>query len=74
MRKAYEIGFGTTDNELVLDRLNVKGRIPNWVEGTLLRNGPGRPAIKITVIGLTDLQCFTSLHSLMDKSLMRTNS
>ena len=41
MRKAYEIGFGTTDNELVLDRLNVKGRIPNWVEGTLLRNGPG---------------------------------
>ncbi|MBS4035137.1 MAG: carotenoid oxygenase family protein [Ignavibacterium sp.] len=41
MRKAFEIGFGTTENELVIDELQLKGKIPDWVEGTLLRNGPG---------------------------------
>lgn len=41
MRKAFEIGFGTTENELVIDELPLIGKIPEWVEGTLLRNGPG---------------------------------
>lgn len=37
----YELGFGTTGQEIVLDRLPVKGVLPAWLEGTLIRNGPG---------------------------------
>lgn len=38
---AYALGFGQTERELALDRLPVHGRFPDWLSGTLLRNGPG---------------------------------
>lgn len=41
MRKAFEIGFGTTEHEVSVDALPVQGKIPEWVQGELFRNGPG---------------------------------
>ncbi|TVQ00905.1 MAG: carotenoid oxygenase family protein [Balneolaceae bacterium] len=41
MRKAYQLGFSNVEDELVIDKLNVTGKLPNWIEGTLYRNGPG---------------------------------
>ncbi len=41
MRNAYDIGFGNSEQELIIDELELSGKLPNWVEGTLLRNGPG---------------------------------
>ncbi len=41
MSNVFELGFGTTEDEIVLDRLPVTGTIPEWVQGTLVRNGPG---------------------------------
>lgn len=41
MKKAFEIGFGVSEQEISVDRLPVSGKIPVWVQGTLLRNGPG---------------------------------
>jgi beta,beta-carotene 9',10'-dioxygenase len=37
----FELGFGQTEQELVVDRLPVRGQIPDWLRGTLIRNGPG---------------------------------
>ncbi len=41
MTTAFELGFQTTPHEIRLDRLPVEGYIPGWLQGTLLRNGPG---------------------------------
>jgi beta,beta-carotene 9',10'-dioxygenase len=41
MSKVFEIGFGKTENELNVNRLPVRGQVPSWLTGTLLRNGPG---------------------------------
>mgnify|MGYP006277862605 CR=1 FL=1 len=41
MRKAFEIGFGRTEQEIAVDSLPVQGQIPKWVHGELFRNGPG---------------------------------
>lgn len=41
MMSVFELGFGATENEITLDRLPVQGEIPEWVHGTLVRNGPG---------------------------------
>lgn len=41
MSNTPELGFGQTTPELVLDRLPVQGSLPDWLHGTLLRNGPG---------------------------------
>lgn len=38
----YRAGLATLPDAWVLDALPVEGRIPTWLEGTLLRNGPGR--------------------------------
>ncbi|MFD1152304.1 carotenoid oxygenase family protein [Saccharothrix hoggarensis] len=35
-------GFQTLDREAVVDRLDVRGRLPSWLSGTLVRNGPAR--------------------------------
>jgi beta,beta-carotene 9',10'-dioxygenase len=35
-------GFTTLDREVVIDRLPVSGRIPEWLTGTLIRNGPAK--------------------------------
>lgn len=41
MNDVFELGFGETKAEIALDRLPVQGAIPPWVQGTLVRNGPG---------------------------------
>ncbi len=38
---AYELGFKTEAPEVTLDNLPVQGQVPNWLQGTLVRNGPG---------------------------------
>ncbi len=37
----FTSGFGTTERELKLDDLPVRGTLPTWLRGTLIRNGPG---------------------------------
>jgi beta,beta-carotene 9',10'-dioxygenase len=41
MSQVYEHGFDAPTPEIALDDLPVQGRIPDWLTGTLLRNGPG---------------------------------
>lgn len=41
LRKAFEIGFGESSAELVIDKLPIRGKLPSWLEGSLIRNGPG---------------------------------
>ena len=38
----YGIGFSSQERELQLDHLPVQGRIPPWLSGTLIRNGPAK--------------------------------
>lgn len=38
---AHEAGFRSIDDEHVAVELEVEGTLPAWLEGTLLRNGPG---------------------------------
>jgi len=40
-RPGYLAGFETLDSEVALDSLPVEGAVPEWLDGTLLRNGPG---------------------------------
>jgi beta,beta-carotene 9',10'-dioxygenase len=37
----YDLGFSTTKQELSLNSLHVQGKIPSWLQGSLIRNGPG---------------------------------
>lgn len=39
--RVFELGFGNTESEIAVDRLPVEGTIPEWLTGTLVRNGPG---------------------------------
>ncbi len=41
MRTVFDLGFGVTEREMTLDQLTVQGRVPDWLRGTLVRNGPG---------------------------------
>jgi beta,beta-carotene 9',10'-dioxygenase len=41
MNSNFKLGFGKTENEISIERLPVKGQIPEWLSGTLIRNGPG---------------------------------
>ncbi len=41
MRKAFQIGFGSTKTELNIDKLSILGTLPEWLSGDLIRNGPG---------------------------------
>jgi len=38
----FRLGLTSQSNEIVVDRLPVSGRLPDWLRGTLLRNGPAR--------------------------------
>lgn len=40
-RPGYLAGFDTLDSEIALDALPVEGTIPEWLDGLLIRNGPG---------------------------------
>jgi carotenoid cleavage dioxygenase-like enzyme len=42
MPTGYQKGFTTLDREVMIDRLPVTGRVPGWLKGILVRNGPGR--------------------------------
>ena len=41
-RPGYLAGFETLEAEVDLDSLPVEGTIPEWLTGTLLRNGPAK--------------------------------
>lgn len=41
-RTSYAIGFSDLDQEVVVDRLPVEGKLPNWLTGALLRTGPAK--------------------------------
>jgi len=41
MSNAFNIGFGQTEQEVSITDLPIKGSIPDWLEGDLIRNGPG---------------------------------
>src|ERR1035438_8900377 len=38
----FERGFNDQQAELAIDSLEVKGAIPGWLSGALVRNGPAR--------------------------------
>ncbi|XWX03205.1 carotenoid oxygenase family protein [Aggregatilineales bacterium SYSU G02658] len=42
MSADYTLGLTTQPNELTQLSLDVQGRIPSWLRGTLVRNGPGQ--------------------------------
>jgi beta,beta-carotene 9',10'-dioxygenase len=37
----FQLGFGKTENEIQVDRLPIQGKFPEWLHGSLIRNGPG---------------------------------
>jgi beta,beta-carotene 9',10'-dioxygenase len=41
MTSPYSIGFTETPQEMSLENLPVQGVVPDWLTGTLVRNGPG---------------------------------
>lgn len=41
MSDIFDLGFSETKNELELNDVPVKGTLPEWLQGTLIRNGPG---------------------------------
>ncbi len=42
MADGYKKGFNDQPNEIIIDSLEVEGKIPTWLSGTLLRNGPAQ--------------------------------
>ena len=42
MTSEFRLGFSTLDEELNIENLSVKGTIPKWLSGTLIRNGPAK--------------------------------
>jgi carotenoid cleavage dioxygenase-like enzyme len=45
MPSAFDLGFGVTRREVRLERLPVRGQLPAWLRGSLIRNGPGTFAV-----------------------------
>jgi beta,beta-carotene 9',10'-dioxygenase len=41
MNNPLSVGFSETPSEISLDSLPVQGSLPEWLAGTLVRNGPG---------------------------------
>jgi carotenoid cleavage dioxygenase-like enzyme len=42
MTKSYAQGFSSQHNEISIEELPVSGQFPTWLQGTLIRNGPGQ--------------------------------
>lgn len=42
MTNKFKLGFSTLNEEITLGNLLVKGNIPSWLSGTLIRNGPAK--------------------------------
>jgi carotenoid cleavage dioxygenase-like enzyme len=41
MSQMFDLGFTETEREIEIDALPVRGQLPPWLTGTLVRNGPG---------------------------------
>jgi carotenoid cleavage dioxygenase-like enzyme len=41
-RSPYHLGFSTLETETSLDNLPVRGTVPPWLTGTLVRTGPAK--------------------------------
>lgn len=39
---SYRLGFTNLDHEISVENLEITGKIPQWLSGTLLRNGPAK--------------------------------
>jgi carotenoid cleavage dioxygenase-like enzyme len=39
---AYRLGFSSQENALLIDHLPLRGTVPQWLRGTLIRNGPAK--------------------------------
>ena len=64
MTKSYAQGFTSQPNEINMDELPITGQLPAWLNGTLIRNGPGQFEVGKTPIphwfdGLAQLHRFT---------------
>ncbi|MBI3459209.1 carotenoid oxygenase family protein [Candidatus Azambacteria bacterium] len=42
MSNKFSLGFSTLDKEISIEKLTITGRLPAWLSGTLIRNGPAR--------------------------------
>ncbi|WP_264769544.1 carotenoid oxygenase family protein [Coxiella burnetii] len=42
MNRKYSLGFSTLNNEVVISELPIEGALPEWLSGTLIRNGPAK--------------------------------
>jgi beta,beta-carotene 9',10'-dioxygenase len=42
MEHTFRLGYQSLNEETVLDQLPVRGHLPSWLRGTLLRNGPAK--------------------------------
>jgi carotenoid cleavage dioxygenase-like enzyme len=40
--RPYRKGFESLDREVAIDRLPMEGKLPDWLQGTLVRTGPAR--------------------------------
>lgn len=64
MKKEDLLGYTSLKREVQIEALEIRGSIPDWLNGTLLRNGPALfelPKFKITHFfdGFGMLHCFT---------------
>lgn len=65
--KKFSLGFSTLHKEVVVERLPVRGIIPEWLSGTLVRNGPakfevGKKKLRHWFDGLAMLHKFSFQH------------
>ena len=40
--RAYDLGFRTVEREYTDRSLRIEGTVPEWIDGALIRNGPGK--------------------------------
>lgn len=60
-RSPYAVAFDDIPDEITIDTLPVRGKLPPWLAGTLVRNGPGRfdKGVRHWFDGLAMLHSFT---------------
>lgn len=42
VKNMSQLGFTDLEEEIMLDDLPVQGKIPEWLSGSLIRNGPAK--------------------------------
>lgn len=65
--KKFSLGFSTLDKEITIDALPIVGTLPEWLSGTLVRNGPakfevGQKKIRHWFDGFSMLHAFSFAH------------